>query len=111
VGNSSSITFEGITDPADLTHTDEDRREVHAWLSLVLRADGTRTLTSTIRRPEALAPIEQHRGVGTRRLDGRQVAVVTALDEGDTDHAAELLSTTAPGVSWEQIVTACLTAL
>ncbi|MEV6013854.1 hypothetical protein AB0M29_44930 [Streptomyces sp. NPDC051976] len=111
VGMGRPATFEGITVPADLTQTDEDRREVRAWLWRVLIADGTRTLTTTGRWPEALAHIEQHRGIGTRMLDGRQVAVVAALTEGDTDRATELLTATVPGEPWERLVTACLTAL
>ncbi|WP_432252283.1 hypothetical protein [Streptomyces sp. HNM1019] len=111
VGTGLTVAFDGITVPADLTHTAEDRREVHAWLWRVLLADGTRTLTTTGRWPEALAHIEQHRGVGTRMLDGRQAAVVAALTAGDTERAAELLTDTAPGAPWEQAVTACLTAL
>jgi hypothetical protein len=111
VGTGTPVTFEGITVPANLTHTAEDRREVHAWLWRVLLADGTRTLTATGRWPEALAHIKQHHGIGTRMLDGRQVAVMAALVEGNTDRATELLTNTSPGEPWEQIVTACLTVL
>ncbi len=111
VGTGDSVAFEGITVPADLTRTDEDRQEVRAWLWRVLLADGTRTLTATGRWREALAHIEEHRGVGTRMLDGRQVAVVAALTVGDTERAAELLTGTAPGDPWEQAVTDCLTVL
>ncbi|MET9218592.1 hypothetical protein ABZX65_07365 [Streptomyces sp. NPDC003300] len=109
VGTGTPVTFEGITVPDNLTHTDKDRHEVHAWLWRVLLADGTRTLTTTGRWPEALAHIERHHGIGTRMLDGRQVAIVAALTEGRTDRAAALLTTTAPGEPWEQIVTICLT--
>lgn len=111
VGAGRAAVFEGITVPGKLTRSDKDRREVHAWLWRVVLADGTRSLTTTGRWPEALAHIEQHRGVGTRMLDGRQVAVVAALTAGDTEYAAELLTTTTPGDPWEQAVTACLTAL
>ncbi|MFJ5608113.1 hypothetical protein ACIQCJ_01755 [Streptomyces sp. NPDC093221] len=111
VGTATPATFDGITVPANLTPTDEDRRDVHAWLWRVLLADGTRTLTTTGRWPEALAHIEQHRGIGTRMLDGRQVAVVAALVEGNTNRATELLTNTSPGEPWEQIVTACLMVL
>jgi hypothetical protein len=111
VGTGHTVAFEGITVPAELTRTDEDRREVQAWLWRVVLADGTRTLTTTGRWPEALAHIEKHRGVGTRMLDGRQVAVVSALTVGDTERAADLLTKTASGEPWEQIVTACLTVL
>ncbi|UNO42155.1 hypothetical protein [Streptomyces sp. MST-110588] len=111
VGTGHTAVFEGITVPADLTCTDEDRREVHAWLWRVVLADGTRSLTAQGRWREALSHIERHRGVGTRMLDGRQVAVVAALTEGHTERAVELLTGTAPGDAWEQAVTACLTAL
>ncbi|MFJ9822291.1 hypothetical protein ACIRU3_45155 [Streptomyces sp. NPDC101151] len=111
VGAGRAAVFEGITVPNGLTRASEDRREVHAWLWRVVLADGTRTLTTMGRWPEALAHIEQHRGVGTRMLDGRQVAIVSALTAGDTGRAAKLLEETAPGDSWEQPVTACLKVL
>lgn len=111
VGVGNAAAFEGITVPANLTPTAEDRHEVRAWLWRVLLADGTRALTTTGRWREALAHIEEHRGIGTRMLDGRQVAVVTALTEGDTDHAFGLLADTTPGELWEQAVTHALTAL
>ncbi|MBD0739069.1 hypothetical protein BGM09_06485 [Streptomyces sp. CBMA29] len=107
----NSVAFEGIAVPAGLTRSEKDRREVRAWLWRVLLADGTRTLTTTGRWRQALAHIEQHHGVGTRMLDGRQVAVVAALTGGDADRAAKLLAATAKGEPWEQAVTACLTAL
>ena len=103
--------FEGIAVPAYFTATDEDRHEVRAWLWRVLLADGTRTLTTEGRWAEALTHIEAHRGVGKRMLDGRQVAVLAALVEGDTVRAAVLLTDTMPGDPWEQAVTACLTVL
>lgn len=103
--------FEGVVVPAAITATAEDRHEVRAWLWRVLLADGTRTLTTQGRWPEALAHIEAHRGVGKRMLDGRQVAVLTALVSGDVAQAAALLANTMHGAPWEQAVTACLTAL
>ncbi|MFF3372022.1 hypothetical protein ACFYXF_03585 [Streptomyces sp. NPDC002680] len=111
VGAATAVSFEGITVPADVTATADDRQGVRAWLWRVLLADGTRTLTATGRWDEALAHVERHRGVGTRMLDGRQVAVIAALTAGQTSRADELLSDTAPGEPWEQAVTACLTAL
>jgi hypothetical protein len=111
VSTGTAVSFEGITVPADLTSIEGDRQEVRAWLWRVLLADGTRSLTTTGRWSEALAHIEQHRGVGTRMLDGRQVAVIAALTSGKTSHAHELLASTAPGDPWEHAVTACLTTL
>ena len=107
----TAARFEGVNVPADLTATGEDRQEVRAWLWRVLLADGTRTLTTEGRWTEALAHIEAHHGIGKRMLDGRQVAVLTALVAGDTAWAAVLLADTMPGDAWEQAVTACLTVL
>jgi hypothetical protein len=107
----TAARFEGVAVPADITATDEDRHEVRAWLWRVLLADGTRTLTTEGRWAEALRHLETHRGVGKRMLDGRQVAILTALVAGDTAWAAVLLAETMPGDPWEQAITACLTVL
>ncbi|MFF0740504.1 hypothetical protein ACFYVL_08880 [Streptomyces sp. NPDC004111] len=111
VSSGRSVRLDNITVPADLTRTAEDRQEVRAWLWRVLLADGTRTLTTEGRWIEALAHIEEHHGIGNRMLDGRQVAVIAALVSNDSDRAADLLKSTAPGDPWEQTVTDCLTAL
>ncbi|MFG3291661.1 hypothetical protein ACGF3G_23000 [Streptomyces sp. NPDC048179] len=111
VEGSTAAQFEGVAIPADLTATDEDRHEVRAWLWRVLLADGTRTLTTQGRWAEALVHIEAHHGIGQRMLDGRQVAVLTALVANDTAGADGLLADTLAGDPWEQAVTACLTVL
>ncbi|MFF7845735.1 hypothetical protein ACFZC6_44425 [Streptomyces ossamyceticus] len=111
VESGAEARFEGVVVPADLTATDEDRHQVRAWLWRVLLADGTRTLTTEGRWAEALTHIEAHRGVGKRMLDGRQVAVLAALVEGDTARATVLLADTMLGDPWEQAVSACLTVL
>ncbi|MEU9606380.1 hypothetical protein [Streptomyces sp. NPDC048057] len=111
VETGATARFDGVEVPADLAATDQDRQEVRAWLWRVLLADGTRTLTTAGRWAEALKHIESHRGVGSRMLDGRQVAVLAALVSSDPGSAAALLRDTAPGDPWEETVTACLTAL
>ncbi|QHC26382.1 hypothetical protein [Streptomyces sp. GS7] len=111
VSTGTAAQFGDIALPAHLTATPDDRHEVRAWLWTVLLADGTRTLTSKGRWDEALTHIEEHRGVGKRMLDGRQVAVLAALVAGDPAGAVDLLEETTPGEPWEQAVTACLTAL
>lgn len=104
----AAARVENIEVPAILTATAEDRQEVRAWLWRVLLADGTRSLTTAGRWAEALDHLKEHRGVGKRMLDGRQVAVLAALTSGDAEGAAELLAATVPGDPWEQAVTMTL---
>ncbi|MFI1392992.1 hypothetical protein [Streptomyces griseoaurantiacus] len=111
VSTKSSAEIEGIAIPVELVATSEDREELRVWLWNVLLADGTRALTAANRWPEALAHVEAHRGIGRRMLDGRQVAVVTALVGGDFHRADSLLRDTEVGEPWENAVTGCLTAL
>ncbi|MFI1825399.1 hypothetical protein ACH41E_02940 [Streptomyces sp. NPDC020412] len=111
VSTGTAAELGGAAVPADLTATAADRREVRSWLWTVLLADGTRTLTAQGRWDEALAHLKEHRGVGKRMLDGRQVAVLAALTANDTASAAALLENTEPGELEEQAVTACLTVL
>lgn len=110
VTNGTSLEYDGITVPKELVTTTEDRQEVRGWLWRVLLADGTRTLTAVGRWSEAEAHIERHRGVGQRMLDGRQVAVVAALVEGNHERASRLVAETAPGEPWERHVTMSLAA-
>ncbi|NYI95087.1 hypothetical protein HNR12_001364 [Streptomonospora nanhaiensis] len=111
VTTGTSAAFDGVTIPAGLARSRQDRHHVGSWLWRVLLADGTRTLTTACRWAEARAYIETHRGIGERMLDGRQVAVIAALAAHDTATATELLATTRAGEPWEQTVTACLSAL
>lgn len=111
VTTGSPAQVEDIAVPADLVASDDERREVRAWLWSVLLADGTRALTAAGRWAEALAHVEAHRGVGQRMLDGRQVAVLAALAIGNTLGANSLLTRTVPGEAWEGAVTDCLTVL
>jgi hypothetical protein len=94
-----------------LTNTEEDHRTLCQWLWTVLLADGTRALTSAGRWQEALAHVQQHKGIGRRLLDGRQVAVLAHLHADDPDTALTTLSQSVTAEPWERAVAACLTAL
>ncbi|MFB7299185.1 hypothetical protein [Streptomyces rubiginosohelvolus] len=110
VTNATSAQFEGVHVPADLTLTDTDRHEVRTWLWKVVLADGTRTLTTAGRWAEALAHIKEHRGIGQRMLDGRQVAVLAALSRSPAE-AAALVTETTQGERSENAVTNCLNVM
>lgn len=111
IATGTSTVLDGVTVPARLTETDAQRAEVRAWLWRVVLADGTRALTCSGRWEEALRHLNNHRGVGNRILDGRQVAVLARATTGDLDGALALLADTEPGDPWENAVTAVLTAL
>ncbi|WP_406730727.1 hypothetical protein [Streptomyces sp. NBC_01794] len=111
VTTGSPAQVEDIAVPADLVANADARQEVRAWLWRVLLADGTRTFTTAGRWTEALAHVEEHRGVGQRMFDGRQVAVLAALTTGNTLGANNLLTSTESGEPWENAVTNCLTVL
>lgn len=98
------ISFSG------LTHSDDEHRIVCQWLWGVLLADGTRALVAAGQWKRAVADAERHGGVGQRIMDGRQIKIVSCILNGDLTSALRLLQETrAPG-TWEQAVTAALTA-
>lgn len=111
VATGTEAVLDGITVPARLTETDQQRAEVRAWSWRVVLADGTRALTAAGRWSEALCHIEEHRGIGRRMLDGRRVAVLASATTGDFPAALTLLEGTEPGDPWEDAVIAVLTAL
>lgn len=95
----------------DLVATAEDRHELRKFLWTVLLADGTRALTTTGRWDEALLHVQRHNGIGTRLLDGRQIAILARCASGDCDGALDLLDATATPEPWEKAVAAYLRAL
>ncbi|MFJ2782075.1 hypothetical protein [Kitasatospora sp. NPDC087315] len=111
VTTATETTLDGITIPAHLTETDQQRHEVRQWLWRVVIADGTRALTTAGRWTDALRHIEKHHGIGQRILDGRQTAILAAATTGGLPSAHALLAATEPGDPWEDAVTSVLTAL
>ncbi|SED62817.1 hypothetical protein SAMN05428942_2156 [Streptomyces sp. 2112.2] len=101
----NEVSFEHITG------ANEDRRKLHQWLWTVLLADGTRALASADMWAEAHAQVQRHKGIGSRMLDGRQVAVIAHITAGDIERAEVLLSGTVPGEAWESTIAVLLTVL
>jgi hypothetical protein len=98
----------------DLSHLvtePEARHEIRRHLWTVLLADGTRALTAAGRWPQALTHLQQHKGIGTRLLDGRQVAIVAACHAGESDHAFALAVTSATSEPWEHAIRSYFSAL
>jgi hypothetical protein len=112
VTNGTDIVIDGLPVRASvLTTSPEDHQELRQWIWTVHLADGTRALTSAGRWHAAYDHLQQHKGIGRRMLDGRQVAVIARVMASDTGRALTLLRDTARGEPWEDAVTACLTVL
>ncbi|WP_103503870.1 hypothetical protein [Streptomyces sp. SM14] len=107
----ASVEIDGLRVPGRLTTSPEAHAELHRWLWSALLAEGGRALASTGRWNQALLELRTHKGIGRRMLDGRQIAVIAHLTQGDTTSAARLVHDTAPGNPSEDAVTACLTHL
>lgn len=107
----ASTIDERNVDLNELVDGHDGRRELVRFLWTALLADGTRALTRAGRWSEALAHIEQHKGLGDRLLDGRQVAIITGITSGDYDHALDLLEHSCTPDVWEHVIAAYLTTL
>ncbi|MCX2969414.1 MULTISPECIES: hypothetical protein [Streptomyces] len=94
-----------------LTQSASDHREVCQWLWTVLLGDGTRALVAAGLWDRARTHSEQHRGVGQRLFDGRQVEVLARCLGGRPGEAAEFLNKSTLQEDWERAVAACLAAL
>ncbi|MFI1761912.1 hypothetical protein ACH41H_07640 [Streptomyces sp. NPDC020800] len=94
-----------------LTKSAADHQQVCQWLWAVLLGDGTRALVAAGQWDRARAHSEQHRGVGQRLLDGRQVEVLTRCLGGQPLDALGFLHKTTLAESWEHPVAACLAVL
>jgi hypothetical protein len=99
------VSFGELTGPGD------DHHEVLRWLWSVLLADGTRALTRAGQWAQALQHAQQHKGIGRRLLDGRQVAILTHATAGDHEAAVSMLTSTDTSTLWEEAVAACMTVL
>lgn len=107
-----TVTIDGITvDTAELTPTRESHRDLREWTWKVLLGTGAHALASAQRWDDARERLTQHRGVGQRMLDGRQIAVISHVLAGRVAEAAALVHSTAPGEPWENAVTSCLSML
>ncbi|WP_326801479.1 hypothetical protein OIE49_06465 [Streptomyces sp. NBC_01788] len=91
-------------DLSPLTGTDEDHRTVCQELWVTLLVDGARALARIGRWTDAAEAMAQHRGIGNRLLDGRQIKVMALMEEGLDQQARDLIDTTQPTESWESLV-------
>jgi hypothetical protein len=96
-------------DLAPLTHGPA-HREACKELWAVLLTDGARALAREGRWTEAAEIMAAHHGIGARLLDGRQVKIMSLLEQGLHREAAATIDATAPAEPWEAAVAAILRA-
>ncbi|MFC7220666.1 hypothetical protein ACFQLX_21255, partial [Streptomyces polyrhachis] len=75
------------------------------------RLTTAQALATAGRWAEAARHLHQHRGVGDRMLDGRQIKILAHLADHDHAGARNLIEHTRAGDPWEGAVTAVLTLL
>ncbi|MFF5265291.1 hypothetical protein ACFY4C_40955 [Actinomadura viridis] len=108
----TNTVIAGIELPAAaLTADDADHRQLHRWLWSIILAEAPRALISAGRWRDALAHLGRHHGIGHRLLDGRQVAVLATLINGDPAAARAVLDASTPNEPWEHAIAACLAVL
>jgi hypothetical protein len=91
--------------------TIDKRHELQQFTWAVLLADGTRALTSAGRWNDAAQHVQQHKGIGNRLLDGRQVTILARCADGDIDQALNLINRSTTIDPWERAISALLHAL
>ena len=94
---------------ATLTHGPA-HREACKELWAVLLTDGARALAREGRWTDAAEIMAAHHGIGARLLDGRQVKIMSLLEQGLHREAAATIDATAPAEPWEDAVGAILRA-
>jgi hypothetical protein len=85
-------------------------RETCKELWAVLLTDGARALAREGRWTDAAEIMAAHHGVGTRLLDGRQVKIMSLLEQGHHREAAATVDATVSAEPWEAAVAAILRA-
>ncbi len=94
-----------------LTTSAGDHQQVCQWLWTVLLGDGTRALVAAGEWDRALTHSKQHRGIGQRLLDGRQVEVLVRCLGEQPSNALKFLHESTLAEPWEHSVSAALTVL
>jgi hypothetical protein len=96
-------------DLAPLTHGPA-HREACRELWAVLLTDGARALAREGRWTDAAGTMAAHHGIGTRLLHGRQIKIMSLLEQGLHRDAAAMIDATIPAEPWEAAVAAILRA-
>ncbi|MFE1987887.1 hypothetical protein [Streptomyces mirabilis] len=91
-------------DLSALTSTDDDHRQVCQELWVTLLVDGARALARIGRWTDAADAMAKHRGIGNRLLDGRQIKIMSLMEQGLAQQARDMIDTTQPTEPWETVI-------
>ncbi|MEU9486005.1 hypothetical protein AB0D83_20465 [Streptomyces decoyicus] len=95
-------------DLSEQTDTDANHRKVCQELWITVLVDGARALARIGRWTEAADAMAQHRGIGNRLLDGRQLQIMALMERGLDQQARDTIDTTVPTELWEHAIAALL---
>lgn len=84
-----------------LTSSDADHRQVCQELWVTLLVDGARALARIGRWTEAAEVMAKHRGIGNRLLDGRQIKIMSLMEQGLDQQARDMIDATQSTEPWE----------
>ncbi|WP_230415869.1 hypothetical protein [Micromonospora tarapacensis] len=105
VVNSDPIVIDRLEiHPRQLPAEAKEREQIANWLRNVLLSDGTRALAIAGRWADAMTHVQRYDGIGATLRDGRQVAVVAHLIDGNTPSATAVLNRTTIEHPWEELV-------
>jgi len=95
-------------DLSPLIRTDADHRKLCTELWVTLLIDGARALARDGRWTQAAETMAAHRGIGNRLLDGRQIKIMSLLEQGLNQQATTMIDSSVPTEPWENTVGALL---
>jgi hypothetical protein len=93
-----------------LIQTNDDHRKICTELWVTVLIDGARALARQGRWTEAADTMAAHRGIGNRLLDGRQIKIMSLLEQDRTQQAIQTIESSTPTEPWETTVAAILLA-
>lgn len=102
---------EQTVDLAAVTATPGAHKAVCTLTWAALLADGARALIAARDWDQAAALMTRHHGIGSRLLDGRQVAIIRLLTRGRSDQASQMIQDSVITEPWEAAVSSILQVL
>jgi hypothetical protein len=90
------------------TQTTAGHRTLCTELWVTILTDGARALARSGRWTEAAQTMAAHHGIGNRLLDGRQIKILSLMEQSLRQQAAELIESSIPAEPWEHTIAAIL---